>query len=1113
MGEVMLNALNKTLLALTEELGAMPHSLEGMRLAPPDDLKVTDERLTRFFEEVCSRPPSVSLQSVRRLSRLVRVGLGHYRGSVLWMRAGSASEEIWNRTRPIESLLNSPNRWYGFDEEHTLGALLALAAWTPKCRAFFEAPWWEIQLLGRVEVRPAASVGTEARDSRHEGRIRYTLDPVLSLVRSRYGEGMVDPRGLVSRELIKRSRRGDRDLKPSKMPRTFDEAEKRARGLRAVDRVIDIEMRRLAALVELFSESTKVTQMRAARELVEEGVATIMRRLVDVGEVMLDGEAVRIVTEPLMPEIEASSPEGDGLRLAWRPSIERVMSLPGGGYVLLEGRVVRPLSKGFPAPMLSLLSEPLAPIPAGDVPRFIEKFALHCPVPMRLASGEVAGIKLAETIERRLFLDEDGASLVVSARFAYRVGDEGVEVVPGEGTPVVAVGGRGGSSTLLARQRDFEEAALDELREALSVEALPAGLEEEDAFDFLLDRLPQLSESWTVYGERSLSAHQVRGSLVPTVQVKSGVDWFDVDVGFEAGGVRAGLHDVIQAWLSGRRYYRLPDGSVARLPRRWLARHGEALTEIEELREATGGRLGVGAAPLAEGLLEEVERGEEEAARWLRVARGLRDFEAIPDLALEAPVEATMRDYQIRGVRWLAFLRAAGLGGLLADDMGLGKTLQVLAILADTHARRPGAPSLVVAPASVVENWALESQRFTPSLSVHVHHGKGRGPELPEVDLIVTSYNLMRIDAALFKKTRLRYAVLDEAQAIKNPRSKVSKCARRLKAEHRVALTGTPLENNLFDLWSVFEFIMPGFFGTQAAFGRRYARPIHKHADMDAMRAMRARIRPFVLRRLKAEVAPELPPRQEQVLYCELGTRQRALYEGLKEAYRGGVMDAVASRGVRGATIQLLEALMRLRQACCDARLLPLDDARTLGPSAKLKLLFKTLEQLVEAGHRTLIFSQWPSLLKLVQAGLRERKMEWLYLDGSTTKRQALVERWNEPTGPPVFLISLKAGGSGLNLTGADCVVHLDPWWNPAVESQATDRAHRIGQTRPVMVYKFVARDTVEEKILELQDRKRQLMEAAVDADRMLVDTLTREDLEAVFRSSKPGARGSADGP
>ncbi len=1087
----MREALNEMMRLVGDELRQEDRP-EGISIKVPAGFDPPSLRVQVFFERVAGRSFGGHYGEALMLSRFVRVGSSRFRGSLLWVRVGGALQEIWNMTDPINGLLGSPSQgWGGFKEEHRLAALLALASQTESCRAFFDTPWWELQLMARLPEAPVA-----VEDKRHEGWVRYLLKSSGSAVRSsRNGSTLSDYRGVIGRVLMKAPRRGGGVLKPQSMPATFEGAEAKVRGLGEVDRAIDVEVRRLEALYEVFQMTTRITQQREATALIDKGLGSIMAHLSGAREVFWEGVPVKVSEVPVLPELRASAVEGGGLELSWSPPLRLVLEV-GPGFVLSEG-VIAPLSPRFPEAMRPLLSEPLSAIPCSDVPRFIESFALRCPIPLRLSRGDMSGVSSADRIEPRLFLSEEGDQLVIAARFGYHLGDRSAEASAEEGAPVIAVLQDEGHA-LVERDRGFEVGRIEALEAQLGV-SLPARLEGEAAFDFLMEGLSGLSGRWTIYGERSLVRNKVVGSLLPSVQVSSGIDWFSLDVRFEAGGRDAALEAVLKAWLDGERYYRLAGGGVARLPRRWLSRHGEGLVELEELRKAAGGKLGAGAAPLAEGLLAEAPQ-REAAARWLGISKALRSFESIPEVELAAPIEAQLRGYQREGVRWLAFLRGAGLGGVLADDMGLGKTLQVLAILADTHARWPGRPSLVVAPASVVYNWEIEARRFAPSLRVAVHHGKGRGEALPEgVDVIVTSYNLMRLDSALFGALHLRYAVLDEAQQIKNPGSGISRKARGLKADHRLALTGTPMENNLHDLWSLFDFVMPGFFGTQVAFGRRYANPIQRDSDLEALRALRSRVRPFVLRRLKAEVAAELPPRQEQVLYCELGRRQRALYEGLREVYRDEVLEAVDEKGVRGATIKILEALTRLRQACCDARLLPMEEARGVKRSAKLDLLFERLEGLIEAGHRTLIFSQWPSLLRLVESGLEARGLGWLYLDGGTRDRQALVERWNDPAGPPVFLISLKAGGSGLNLTGADCVVHLDPWWNPAVEAQATDRAHRIGQTRPVISLKIVARDTVEEKILELQERKRALMASAIDADRVMVDALTRDDLVAVF--------------
>ncbi len=1100
----MFDELNDVLVKAVKDTNDPEVRNNGVSLSLSMDFHPSVARLNLFFERIWKRGVPEHLGMVMKLARRVRVGRSGPRWSMVWVQIGRTTLETWAGIAPLHHIL-SQNQWFSNVTNEHLGALLlALAYRSHSGRAFLTSPLWELQLLGRLGGGTTQEPEEEPSSDRHQAHVRYNIKLPEEMRFSQRGELMGDWSNFLERQLVRRAKRTGKALKPIKMPRTFEDAEAKVAGLTDQDREIDTDLRRMEAFYEVFARSTKGRKAKLSRKLISETVTSILRRLAKCKDVQFEGQPIDVSDEPLMPALDTIPGQEGKLELSWKPEVKRFLDI-GPGYVQDTGGSLRPLDKAFPAAMRPLLLEPLPKIPEEDVDRFIEKFALRSPVPLKLDAVS-SGISAPDQVERRLMLSEEDGALCVEARFGYHKDGLSVEVKPRQQAPLVVFRtDEESKATFVERRHNEERQGVEALTAAIG-RPLPAYLTDTDAYDFLVDMLPKLSEDWAVFGDQGLKKYKVSGGLSPGMSMDSGVDWFDVDVSFTArNGQRAKTGEVLKSWLEGKRYHRLGDGSVARLPKRWLARHGDALAELEELRNASGGRLGAYAAPLAEALLGEAEPDAQEVARkWRALARKLSDFDGIPDFAPRTKVKATLRKYQESGVRWLAFLRDTSLGGLLADDMGLGKTLQVLVTLADTHCDGQKRPSLVVAPASVVHNWALEAKRFTPSLKVHVHHGKGRKTKLPEVDLIVTSYNLMRLDAKLFGEAQLRYLVLDEAQHIKNPQSQVSRAARSLQADHRLALTGTPLENNLYDLWSIFQFVMPGFFGTQAAFTRRYVRPIHREQDADIMRAMRTRIRPFVLRRLKTEVADELPERQEQVLYCDLSPGQRKLYESIRETYRAGVMGSVADRGVGGSTIQILEALMRLRQSCCDARLLPMEEARQVKGSAKLELLYDTLTKTIDAGHRTLVFSQWPSLLKLARKGATERGWKWLYRDGSTRKRQSLVEAWNKPDGPPLFFISLKAGGSGLNLTGADHVIHLDPWWNPAVEDQATDRAHRIGQTRPVVAYKLVARDTVEEKILELQDRKRQLMESAVDSERMLVDMLTREDLEAVFDNQQP---------
>jgi SNF2 family DNA or RNA helicase len=450
--------------------------------------------------------------------------------------------------------------------------------------------------------------------------------------------------------------------------------------------------------------------------------------------------------------------------------------------------------------------------------------------------------------------------------------------------------------------------------------------------------------------------------------------------------------------------------------------------------------------------------------------------------SLPADLTAGLRGYQSEGVRWLGKLRELALPALLADDMGLGKTIQALCAVSGR--------TLVVAPTSVVPNWAAEAARFRPGLRVCVYHGSARTLD-PAADLTLTSYALLRLDADALCAVAWDSVVLDESQAIKNADSQVARAAHRLPGRFRLALTGTPIENRLAELWSQFQFLSRGWLGSRSDFDERYARPIAA-GDAAAAERLRARVRPFVLRRLKRDVAPELPPRTEVVLHVELAEDERRVYDAIRAAMRPEVAARFAAGG---NAFQVLEALLRLRQAACDANLVP---GARIERSAKLEVLRENLEEAVAEGHKALVFSQWTSLLDRVEPELRDAGLPFTRLDGSTRDRASVVGQFQSEGGPPVLLVSLRAGGTGLNLTAADSVFILDPWWNPAVEEQAADRAHRIGQTRPVMIYRLVATDTVEERVLALQQRKRALAEAALGAAGG--PAITRDELLELLR-------------
>jgi superfamily II DNA or RNA helicase len=546
----------------------------------------------------------------------------------------------------------------------------------------------------------------------------------------------------------------------------------------------------------------------------------------------------------------------------------------------------------------------------------------------------------------------------------------------------------------------------------------------------------------------------------------------------EGGGV-VSAEAVVRAWSEGSGLVALDGGGFAPLPMAWLAAHGQLVADLLSARRTDGSVFNT-AVPELSALCAALDQPPPaELERLLPLWQG---FEGLPAATLPDDLDATLRPYQLQGASWLAFLRSAGLGGILADDMGLGKTLQTLCVL--------GPRSLVVCPTSVLANWEAEAARFRPGLRVCVYHGPSRVLD-EEADIVLTSYALLRLDAALLAGPLWDTVVLDEAQAIKNPESQVARAAFGLNARFRVALSGTPVENRLEELWSLMHFANPGLLGGRREFVERTARPIGE-GKQEAADRLRRRVRPFVLRRMKREVAPDLPPRLESILHVTLDERERALYDAVLATTRA---DVVALLEEGGGVMKALEALLRLRQAACHSGLLPGQEARS---SSKVEALSAALESAVAGGHKALVFSQWTQLLDRVEPSLERLGISFERLDGSTRDRGAVTTRFQAPAGAPVLLMSLKAGGTGLNLTAADHVFLLDPWWNPAAEAQAADRAHRIGQERSVMVYRLVSKGTVEERILGLQEKKRALFEAAL-GDASAASALTRDDLLGLF--------------
>ncbi|MBA6251041.1 MULTISPECIES: DEAD/DEAH box helicase [unclassified Colwellia] len=472
------------------------------------------------------------------------------------------------------------------------------------------------------------------------------------------------------------------------------------------------------------------------------------------------------------------------------------------------------------------------------------------------------------------------------------------------------------------------------------------------------------------------------------------------------------------------------------------------------------------------------------------LADKLRDFQQVTTVPVPEGLNATLRTYQHQGLNWLQFLREYQLNGILADDMGLGKTIQTLAhLLIEKQQGRLTKPVLIVAPTSVIFNWANEIEKFTPQLSYRVLHGSKRQQHFDcfeghenQVDIIITSYALITKDLALYSQQKFYYLVLDEAHYIKNTKTKLYQAFLTLKAQHKLCLTGTPMENHLGEFWAQFNFLLPGFLGGQRQFTKLFRTPIEKHGEQERKQLLNQRIKPFILRRTKDKIATELPPKTEIIQKLRIEGQQAELYESVRLAMDSRLKDIIADKGLKRSQIEVLDALLKLRQVCNHPKLLSLEGAKKVNQSAKLDYLMETLPEQIAEGRKILIFSQFTSMLALIEDELVAEGIDFVKLTGSTTNRQAVVDKFQEGE-VPVFLISLRAGGVGLNLTAADTVIHFDPWWNPAVENQATDRAYRIGQDKPVFVYKYIIENSIEEKIQKIQQNKAELAKALLSEE------------------------------
>lgn len=776
----------------------------------------------------------------------------------------------------------------------------------------------------------------------------------------------------------------------------------------------------------------------------------VMRRLIPslsrVPHIELDGVRIRALAEPVAVTIEViDDPLGFRIRRAPLPGVSEIFD---NGVAIKDGALCAVEDSALNADDVALLR--------GDGTLFGSARALEVAtrvVPQLQAKVRVVirtnrlprARKIAPRILLETISDTCGDRLTVVPHLVY-------------GDPVIARVVSGSLEVIDEREVPIRD-ALEEARLVRDM-ATRLGLRTNEARVFEGEAAIHFTakiRGWTTTGSGT-AVFTPAATLVPTAQSVTG----ELNLRFSTeDGRAASAESIVDAWNRGAGYVRLLDGGWGALPREWLGQHGDALARL--LSERTEGE------PIPAKLLPEVadicdSLGIECPDYFARLREALQHVDSIPEAVLPADLKACLRSYQRVGVNWLAFLRDHRLGALLADDMGLGKTLQTMCVL-DRGA-------LIVCPTSVLYSWREQLARFRPGLRVSTYHGPQRVLD-SSADVVLTSYAILRLDREKLSAVQWNSVVLDEAQTIRNPASQVAQAAFALNSRHSISLSGTPVENSLDDLWSQFHFLNRGLLGTYREFQEKYGAAI-RAGDLSVAKVVHVRVAPFILRRLKRAVATELPPKTEVVLECELDEAERTAYEAILGSTKSEIL-RLLDQGE--SLFSVLEVLLRLRQACCHRGLLP---GHTAESSTKVDLLLESLRQSAEMGHRALVFSQWTSMLDRIEPHLEAAGILFSRIDGSTEGREEIVQQFQSADGPTVMLLSLKAGGLGITLTSADHVYIVDPWWNPAVEDQAADRAYRIGQQNPVIVHRLVAKDTIEERILELQQHKRAVMEAVV---------------------------------
>jgi len=789
----------------------------------------------------------------------------------------------------------------------------------------------------------------------------------------------------------------------------------------------------------------------------------------------------------------------------------------GGNGLILQGGIFTKLEKVLPGPLRAIYDAPVR-IPRNAVPSFMKNELPMLEKLMALEANISPDMLLLKPAKPRFRLAVEGTQTALSATLHAEYGI--VQLIAGR-DEVLGHFSIPAEDDLLEFQIRNPEAEQEALEIATDVgfrgrrgDMLMQIRGTREVLNFLGGALPRLRRlGWRIDLEGMVSAFMEQAEFTtPVVHINStgaGNGFFDVGYEYEnAGGESLDPSDIMRALNMGEAF-------VEKKGRTILL----DIDAIETAREVfsdcstgAGGEPGTFRmndihAAYVQASLHSLDGVDVEAApEWIAKAQTQNRNARIEPIALGEPLESTLRDYQKSGVYWLRFLERSGFCGILADEMGLGKTLQTLTWLQLQRQNEEayGTPSLIICPTSLVDNWAEEAEKFTPGLRVQKMHGTDRHDhwdKIAECDLVITSYALIRRDLDEYLQHQFAVAALDEAQHIKNRATQNAAAVKKIQAHHKLVLTGTPIENSVADLWSIMDFLMPGYLGHHKTFRENYELPIQaggSDAELAQIK-LRRKLHPFLLRRLKKEVAKDLPDKIQRVAHCTLSGDQGKVYKQLLENAKRKVIDLVGEKGFNKSRMEVFKVLLQLRQTCCHLDLLKLPGLESKFPSAKLELFFELVDEALDAGHRILVFSQFTSMLAIIREELEARELKYCYLDGSTKNRQERVRTFNTDRSIPLFLISLKAGGSGLNLTGADMVIHFDPWWNPAVEDQATDRAHRIGQKNTVYSVKLITKNTVEEKVLQMQQRKKSVIDATLEKDGAFEQGLSWNDVQELL--------------